>query len=161
MARSAALGFALAGVGAVAVISGIQGKSIANVLKGELGTPPNPAFGKGPTVALEGTAQGVTGEAPGELSAVGEGGQALAESGNSPLSPGAIANKTLAGSRKKEELQYNVAQGLKLTEQLNQEVKNHRITVGQATAIFNKAYPHYAKEVEQYTGRPQVNKNPY
>lgn len=44
MAKSAALGFTLAGVGAVAVISGIQGKSIAEVLKGEIGKAPDPAF---------------------------------------------------------------------------------------------------------------------
>lgn len=54
MAKSAALGFTLAGVGAVAVISGIQGKSIAEVLKGEIGTAPDPAF------AGEGEAPGQT-----------------------------------------------------------------------------------------------------
>lgn len=44
MARSAALGLTLGGVGAVAIISGIQGKSIGQVLKGDIGTPPEPGF---------------------------------------------------------------------------------------------------------------------
>ncbi len=60
MAKSAALGFTLAGAGAIAIISGIQGKSVAEVLKGEIGPSPEPAFA-GNTTTEEGSAKGIEG----------------------------------------------------------------------------------------------------
>lgn len=69
MAKSAALGFTLAGVGTVAIISGIQGKSIAQVFKGEIGEAPNPAFkGEGETGQSEGSEGKSAAEAAGLVS---------------------------------------------------------------------------------------------
>ncbi len=61
MAKSAALGFTLAGVGTVAIISGIQGKSIAEVLKGEIGEAPNPAYAGEGGSEVGGETKGLTG----------------------------------------------------------------------------------------------------
>jgi cell wall-associated NlpC family hydrolase len=45
MAKSAAIPLGLAGIGSVLLISGIQGESIAQVIRGEFGKPPKPGFG--------------------------------------------------------------------------------------------------------------------
>jgi hypothetical protein len=147
MARSAAIPLTIAGLGAVLIISGIQGESLTEVIKGEFGKgtkhpTPNPS---GNSENPEGVAS-VTGEGAGGAGTLGgitgeAGGEGIAPT-YLPVSPNSIH----VPKKSEAELKNHVSQGLKYKEELE---KTPHFSNAEKTIVFNEHYPNFWKEVEE------------
>lgn len=142
---SAPIGLALAGIASVVIISGIQGESIPEVLKGEFGKgTKNPFPGSTSTPASSSASPGTqTQEEPaGGVPAGGAEGTAPPPSTITIPKPGATLPS--AKSQRAKELEHGLEVALGRKRVLEQEVKTGRITSKHATELFNKEYPYYA-----------------
>jgi len=153
MARSAALGLTLGGIGTVAIISGIQGKSIAEVLKGELGPAPNPAFGTNTHPFGEGLAKGFEEGALGGISGeVGPGkSEATGPQVSNPQGPG--RERAEKGKPPSPSVVGNVIAAQNYEAKLKEEIENKRITSAEAIKKFEEHFPHYEKERLEVLGK--------
>lgn len=148
MARgSAPIGLGLAGIAAVVVLSGVQGQSIAEILKGEFGADSKKPF---PDPAYAGSSGGgssastSTGSTVGTSTGTGVISHSAGPGGSLPPDPRTIR---LPGNL--EGIRQYLEHGLNYKEALEDEVRRGRISQSHATTLFNQRYPQYRKKYEE------------
>ncbi len=151
---SAPIGLAFAGLGGILILSGIQGQSLAEIVRGEWGKGtshelPNPNFTKGNSESGgEGSpVSGVTGESPAGGSANSSPGSPLGKA----IPPSQIQIPQSGVARRQQELGRAIKQALEFKSYLGKSVSEHRLTPQKATEVFNAAYPRFGQWSKELT----------
>ena len=138
MARSAAIPLAIAGFGSLILISGIEGQSLSEVIKGEIGKGKEPLNPSGKT---SGSGSSVTGEEgiPGGIP------------GGQPLGPNVAIppNSVVPPNSRAATLLQKVERGEKFRIKVKGEVEKGEITTRQGSEKFSHRYPNFAEEATE------------
>lgn len=153
---SAPIALGLGGIATVLLISGIQGKSIASIIQGDFGKPPDPGYGgsseSATGISSSSPVEGVTGG----VNAGGLSPSALTPhqsySGNSPygIAPSPITSGSNVGvseaakDKRAKELKHGLEVALHYKETLEAEYKSGRVSKNAAEKLFADTYPWYA-----------------
>jgi hypothetical protein len=149
MARSAAIPLAIAGFGSLILVSGIEGQSLSEIVKGEIGKGKNPLDPSGKSSGSPSGGESAT--SPSSILNNSINNSQVAGSAPEPFAlPGFAPPGASSQFREATALKSKVKRAYEFKQHLQSEIQRGIITDRTGSERFHHRFPNYAREAEKY-----------